>query len=56
MLGGVNATDPQTGRSFDDNRRFVDAITWLSDKDRQKIFEANVRQAYPRLTAVAAKM
>jgi 4-oxalmesaconate hydratase len=48
MLGGVNAIDPATGRSFDDNRRFIDAIAWLSDDDRRKIFEGNVRQAYPR--------
>ena len=26
MLGGVNASDPATGRSFDDNRRLIDAI------------------------------
>jgi len=49
MLGGVNATDPETGRSFDENKRLVDAIPWLSDADRKKIFEENVQRAYPRL-------
>ena len=56
MLGGVNATDPETGRSFDDNKRLVDAISWLGEADRQKIFEDNVRKAYPRLAASPAKM
>ena len=51
MLGGVNAIDPATGRSFDDNRRFIDAIAWLTEQDRSKIFEDNARKAYPRLGA-----
>jgi 4-oxalmesaconate hydratase len=54
MLGGVNATDPATGRSFDDNKRLVDAVSWLTDADRKKIFAENVRKAYPRLGAAAA--
>ncbi len=53
MLGGVNTTDPVTGKSFDDNRRFIDAIDWLTDEDRQKIFEGNARKAYPRLAVLA---
>ena len=44
MLGGVNAIDPLTGRSFDDN------------KGRKRIFEDNARKAYPRLGAPAAKI
>ena len=54
MLGGVNATDPATGNSFDENKPLVDAVPWLTNEDRKKIFEENVRKAYPRL--VAAKM
>jgi len=54
MLGGVNTTDPSTGKSFDDNRRFLDAIGWLTDEDRRKIFEGNARKAYPRLTVPAS--
>jgi 4-oxalmesaconate hydratase len=46
MLGGVNAIDPATGRSFDDNRRFIDAIPWLTEHDRKKIFEENARKVY----------
>ena len=51
MLGGVNASDPQTGRMFDDNKPCLDALAWLTDDDRRKIFEGNVRKAYPRLNA-----
>ena len=49
MLGGVNAVDPATGRMFDDNQPLLDAIGWLGDEDRTKIFETNARRAYPRL-------
>jgi 4-oxalmesaconate hydratase len=51
MLGGVNAINPQTGRMFDDNKPYLDAIEWLSGDEKRKIFEDNVRTAYPRLTA-----
>jgi len=50
MLGGVNTTDPATGRSFDDNKRFIDGIAWLTDHNRKQIFEENAMQAYPRLS------
>jgi 4-oxalmesaconate hydratase len=53
MLGGVNTTDPATGKSFDDNRRFIDAIAWLTDAERSKIFEGNARKAYPRMGVAA---
>ena len=51
MLGGVNAINPQTCRMFDDNKPYLDGIEWLSDDDKRKIFEGNVRRAYPRLSA-----
>lgn len=49
MLGGVNTTDPRTGRSFDDHKPALDSIGWLTDADRKKIYEDNARKAYPRL-------
>jgi 4-oxalmesaconate hydratase len=49
MLGGVNTTDPVSGRSFDDNRRFIDGIPWLTAEDRTKIFAGNATKAYPLL-------
>jgi 4-oxalmesaconate hydratase len=56
MLGGVNTTDPATGKSFDDNRRFIDAIAWLTDEDRRKIFEGNARKVYPRMVKILANV
>jgi 4-oxalmesaconate hydratase len=52
MLGGVTAMDPRTGRFFDDNKPFIDAMGWLSEDDRKKIFEENARKVYPRLGAI----
>jgi 4-oxalmesaconate hydratase len=52
MLGGVNAVDPKTGRSFDDNQPFLDALASLTEEDRKKILEDNAKKAYPRLGAI----
>jgi 4-oxalmesaconate hydratase len=51
MLGGVTTKDPLTGRMFDDNKPCIDALEWLTEDDKRKIFEGNVRRAYPRLNA-----
>jgi 4-oxalmesaconate hydratase len=51
MLGAVRGVDPQTGYNFDDTRRYIDQVTWLTDEDRQKIFEGNARRVYRRLNA-----
>jgi 4-oxalmesaconate hydratase len=53
MVGAVRGVDPETGHHYDDTRRYVDAAR-LSDQDRHKIFEANVRRVYPRLAPVTA--
>jgi 4-oxalmesaconate hydratase len=55
MLGGVTTIDPKTGRWFDDNKPCLDALTWLTEEDRTKIFEQNVMQAYPRLRPIIAR-
>jgi len=55
MLGGVNAIDPRSGKSFDDNQPYLDAIGWLTEGDRRKIFEENVVAAYPRLAPILAR-
>jgi 4-oxalmesaconate hydratase len=49
MVGAVRGIDPRTGRYFDDTKRYVDAVSWLSDADRRKIFESNARRVYPRI-------
>jgi 4-oxalmesaconate hydratase len=48
LLGAVKAIDPETGHSFDDTRRYVDALD-LSAEDRHAVFEGNARRVYPLL-------
>jgi 4-oxalmesaconate hydratase len=50
MIGAVRGIDPETGHSFDDTRRYIDALA-LSDADRHRVFAANARRVYPRLDA-----
>lgn len=54
MFGAVNATDPKTGRNFEDIVPVFKSIEWLSDEDRRKITEGNARKVYSRM-AVKAK-
>ena len=49
-IGAVQGIDPQTGHYYDDTRRYIDAIDWLSDADRQRIYEDNARRVYARLS------
>jgi 4-oxalmesaconate hydratase len=51
MIGAVKGVDPETGHYFDDTKRYVDAVGFLGEHDRHKIFEGNVRKVYPRLDA-----
>jgi 4-oxalmesaconate hydratase len=55
MLGGVTTIDPSSGRYFDDNKPCLDAVAWLTEEDRRKIFELNVLQAYPRLGPILGR-
>jgi 4-oxalmesaconate hydratase len=56
MVGAVKGIDPQTGFNFDDTKRYVEGAPRLSDADRRKIFEGNVRRVFSRLkTKTAAK-
>jgi 4-oxalmesaconate hydratase len=49
MVGAVRGIDPETGKPFDDTKRYVDQLSGLSAQQRQLIFEGNVRRVYPRL-------
>ena len=49
MVGAVRGIDPETGHHYDDTKRYVDAIAWLTDADRRKIYADNARKVYPRL-------
>ncbi len=51
MVGAVKSIDPETGYFFDDTKRYIDAIPWLTIEDRSKVFEGNARKVYKRLTA-----
>src|SRR5260221_14571324 len=49
MVGAVKGIDPETGCNYDDTKRYIDAVSWLSAADKQKIFEANARRVFSRL-------
>ena len=49
MVGAVPGIDPETGHYYDDTKRYIDQATWLSDEDKQKLFEGNARKVYPRI-------
>jgi 4-oxalmesaconate hydratase len=51
MVGAVKGVDPRTGHDFDDTKRYLDQVSWLSAEDRHKIFEGNARKVYSRLGA-----
>ncbi|EXG82691.1 amidohydrolase family protein [Cryptosporangium arvum] len=49
-VGAVRGIDRETGRYFDDTRRYVDAVP-LTEHDRRLVYEGNARRVYPRLDA-----
>ena len=49
MIGAVRGVDTRSGHYYDDTKRYVDAITELSDEERNKIYEGNALRVYPRL-------
>jgi 4-oxalmesaconate hydratase len=49
MVGAVRGIDPETGHYFDDTKRYIDQVHWLTESERTKIFERNARMVYPRL-------
>jgi 4-oxalmesaconate hydratase len=46
IVGAVRGVDPESGHYYDDTKRHIDAMTFLSDADRQKIFADNARRVY----------
>ena len=49
MLGAVKGVDPETGHYFDDTKRYVEAVPWLKEADKRKLYELNARKVYSRL-------
>jgi 4-oxalmesaconate hydratase len=48
MVGAVKGVDPETGFNYDDTKRYIDKIDWVSGADKEKIFHGNVEKVYPR--------
>jgi 4-oxalmesaconate hydratase len=48
MVGAVRGIDPETGHYYDDTKRYVDQVSWLSDADRKQVYEGNVQRVFPR--------
>ena len=55
MIGAVRGIDPESGHHFDDTKRYLDALTWLSPADRKKIDQDNALRVYPRLAQKLAE-
>ncbi len=53
MVGAVRGVDPETGHYYDDTKRYIDAIDWVSAADKEKIFHGNTRKVYSRFAARA---
>ena len=51
MIGAAHVRDPETGDWIDNTRPYVEAIPWLAEEDRVKIFETNALRVYPGLAA-----
>ena len=49
IVGAVKGIDPETGHYFDDTKRYIEAIDWVSPETRAKIFSGNALKVYPRL-------
>jgi len=49
MIGAVRGRDPATSEYFDDTKRYIDAAP-IDDAARQKVYEANARRVFPRLS------
>ena len=56
MIGAVRQIDPNTGHHFDDTKRYVDNVSWLTSEDRRKIFEDNARKVFPGIDKRLAKV
>ena len=50
-IGAVQGIDPETGFYFDDTKRYIEQVPWLTDADRARIYEGNARHVYNRLSA-----
>lgn len=47
--GSGSATNPETGKAYDDLKPVIEAMDFLSSSDRDAVFEHNARKVFPRL-------
>ena len=55
MVGAVRGIDPETGFNYDDTKRYIDQVSWLTAADRAKIYEGNARKVFPRMKSPAPR-
>jgi 4-oxalmesaconate hydratase len=51
MVGAVRGIDPETNQYYDDTKKYIDAIPFLTVADRTKIYEGNARKVYGKALA-----
>ncbi len=54
IVGAVQGIDPETGFAYDDTKRYIDGIDWLSREHRDAILHGNAARVYPRLAQTLA--
>jgi len=55
MVGAVKGIDPETGRPYDDTKRYIEHASGLSQEAREQIFAGNACKVYGRLNGYLAK-
>jgi 4-oxalmesaconate hydratase len=46
VVGAVRGVDPESGHHYDDTKRYIDAMSFLTEADRRKLFADNARKVY----------
>ncbi|WP_321968988.1 amidohydrolase family protein [Paraburkholderia tropica] len=49
MVGAVRGIDPDSGHHYDDTKRYIEKVDFLSNGQKKQIFCENVFDVYPRL-------
>ncbi|MFC4278149.1 amidohydrolase family protein [Achromobacter aloeverae] len=49
IVGAVKGINPRTGFNYDDTKRYIDAVSWLSEENRRLMFSENAFKVYSRL-------
>ena len=52
ILGAVKGVNPDTGFNYDDTKRYIESVEWMTAERREKVFSANALTVYPRLSAL----